>query len=157
MAPSSRFRADNEPGPYSPTESVSSAVSADSEIAIRNVGRKSLAQEIEDCLERVGPQPLYRSLSQSANLQKENENRNEDAQTAAEVPIEHAVLNWFFGRQIEDLPAELTISEIWEIKKRVHAEKHSQDGRAPPEISVTTTLVVMIISSLLILTVGYYC
>ncbi|KAF5611758.1 uncharacterized protein FTJAE_14163 [Fusarium tjaetaba] len=82
MAPSSTFGAENGPGPHSPTESVSSAVSVDSDIAIRNVGRKSLAQEIEDCLER-------------------KENRKEDTQTVAEVPIEHAVLNWFFGRQIE--------------------------------------------------------
>ncbi|KAF5600362.1 hypothetical protein FPANT_2488 [Fusarium pseudoanthophilum] len=138
MTPSRTFGAENESGPHSPTDSVSSTVSADSERATRNVGRKSLAQEIEDCLRR------------------ENENRNEDAQTAAEVPIEHALLNWFLGRQIEDLPSELTMSEIWEIKKRVYAEKRTRDGRAPPEISAATTLVVMIISSLLILTIGYY-
>ncbi|KAF5684393.1 hypothetical protein FDENT_6742 [Fusarium denticulatum] len=96
MAPSGAIKAENEPGSYSPTESVSSGVSANGEVTIRNVGRRSLAQEIEDCLER------------------ENKNHNEDAQTVAEVSIEHALLNWFLGREVEvgGFPSEMTIAEL---------------------------------------------
>ncbi|KAF5589477.1 hypothetical protein FPCIR_6784 [Fusarium pseudocircinatum] len=135
MAPASTFEAEDEPGPHSPAESVSSTVSADGEAAIRNVGRKSLAREIEDCLER------------------ENRNRNEDTQPVVEFSIEHAVSNWFLGCQIEDLPSEPSIGEIWEIKKRVYAEKHNRDA---PEMTLATTVVAMIICSLLILAIAHY-
>lgn len=53
MAPSSAVEAESEQAPQYPTESVISTVSSDGEGTIRNIGRKSLAQEIEDVMERV--------------------------------------------------------------------------------------------------------
>ncbi|KAF5715710.1 hypothetical protein FMUND_6719 [Fusarium mundagurra] len=137
MAPSSAVEAENEPGTRSPTESVFSTVSVDSEAALPNVGRKSLAQEIEDVMER-------------------NQNRNEDAQTVAEDSLERAVLSWFLGRQVEVSPFEITMAEIFEMKKRIHKESREQDESEQPELTFATTLVTMIICSLLILAIAHY-
>ncbi|CVL07087.1 uncharacterized protein FMAN_15256 [Fusarium mangiferae] len=136
MAPSSAAEGENEQAPQSPTESVISTVSSDGEGAIRNIGKKSLAQEIEDVMER------------------ENRNRNGDTQTVAESSVGHEILASFLGCPAEDLPSELTFHEILKIQERVQQEKW--DALGLPELTTTTILVSAIICCLLVLGAASY-
>ncbi|KAF5637187.1 hypothetical protein F52700_4924 [Fusarium sp. NRRL 52700] len=115
MAPSSAFEAENEPGTLYPTESVSSTVSSDGEVTLRNIGRKSLAQELEDLVER------------------ENRISNEDAQTVAANSVQHAIALWLFSREIEGFSSEITYDEALKLLKRVYEEQRNQDAPGLPE------------------------
>ncbi|RBA15840.1 hypothetical protein FPRO05_12061 [Fusarium proliferatum] len=136
MAPSSAVEGESEQVPQYPTESVISTVSSDGEGTIRNIGRKSLAQEIEDVMER------------------ENRDRNEDTQTVTESSVGHEILASFLGCPVEDLPSELSFHEILKIQERVQPEKW--DALGLPEPTTASILVGMTICCLLLLGAAYY-
>ncbi|KAF4485545.1 hypothetical protein FAGAP_11608 [Fusarium agapanthi] len=137
MAPSSAVEAKNEPGTPSPTESAFSAVFTDGEVGVRNTGKKSLAQELEDVMER-------------------NKNSNEDAQTVAENPVKDTVFTWLFTREVECFTSFISYAEALELVKRVYEERHPQDGAQQPELTTAAALVVTIVCCLLALAAAHY-
>ncbi|KAF5580833.1 uncharacterized protein FSUBG_13298 [Fusarium subglutinans] len=134
MAPSRAAEAENKPWTPSPTESAFSTVSADGELALRNAGKKSLAQELEDVMER-------------------NQSRNEDAPTIAENPVNDTVFTWIFSRSVEGFTSQITYAEAAELLKRAYEEPRNRDAPVRPELATDTALVVTIICSLLVLAV----